>query len=173
MGSSRALRERRVEMETKVHPEATAEVDVAADAWFEPPPANDGEAASYEQLELPERVRTLTSEEQLKLRETLKSVSLVEAELPLTVEQLRARIDEWTTATERGDRLLAARLAVVATHQLHRIAVAADRAGSQVAAGRVREAAKWWTFQVLAVLDSIRRRPRPGASKDDRIMSQG
>jgi hypothetical protein len=173
MGSSRALRERRVEMETKVHPEATAEVDVAAGAWFEPPPTNDGEAASYEQLELPERVRTLTSEERLKVQETCKSVSLVEAELPLTVEQLGTRLEEWTTATECGDRLLAARLAVVATHQLHRIAVAADQAGSPVAAGRVREAAKWWTFQVLALLDSFQRRPGPGASKGDRMMGQG
>lgn len=146
--------------------------------WVEPP-RDDGRAAgsnvqlellpepgaltSGEQLELLATVRTLTEEEHRKLRETLDCVRLAEAELPLAVEQTRARVDEWTTAVECCDRIAAARLAVLVTHQLHRLAVAADRAESQVAAGRLRDVAKWWTFQVLAVLDSLRSGTRLGA----------
>jgi hypothetical protein len=170
---------RRAEMETKVHKPASDDAELSTSergvnqlaggttqswqtegngtgsGWFEPPRDADGAISSYHQLHLEMYGRSLGAEEQRQVQETLRCAAPFETESTL-VELLRRRLDEWTAAMEAGDRLAAVGRAVLATHTLHRIAVDVDRASSQEAADKIRETAKWWTFEAVALLDSVR-----------------
>jgi hypothetical protein len=176
----RRAKTRRAEMETKVHEEADdhddwsdderepgrpkeqelpgglTNDDGSGDGWFEPPPYDGGQAPSHQQLKLPVSARTLTSEDQLQLQETLRCFTDFETDSPGEAEALRKRVDEWTSAVEAGDALAAIELAVGVIYQLNRLAVGAAYAPYQKDVYRIANAARWWTIQALVLLDSLR-----------------
>jgi predicted DNA-binding transcriptional regulator AlpA len=127
--------------------------DLTGQGWIEPPRSDGQGAGNHVQLELLPEPGALTGEEQLEVHETLLCVSRFETESPLAVAQLRKSIDEWASAIECGDTLAAARSAVDAAHQLHRIALDADWLPDEEATNRVRAATKRWTFRVQGLLD--------------------
>jgi hypothetical protein len=142
-------------------PGRNANDDRPGEGWIEPPRDDSRAAGSNVQLVLLSGPGALTSGEQVEVHETLLCVSRFETESPVAVAQLRKNIGEWTRAIECGDSLAAARAAVGAVHQLHRIAFDADWLPDEAAANRVREAAKRWTFRVQGLLD-------PSHTRDER-----